>query len=139
MVAVYLTEAYSETARREIRKHASIPWTPLHDLEVRNAFRLSVGRRQIAEDELTALLRHIDEDLDKGRLVRPATDLGAIFRRAGELSQRHATKMLARTLDILHVAALQELGCETLVSGDERQITLAVSKGLEVVDIRTDA
>jgi predicted nucleic acid-binding protein len=34
LVAVYVTEAYSERARRELRKRGAVPWTPLHDLEV---------------------------------------------------------------------------------------------------------
>jgi predicted nucleic acid-binding protein len=136
LVAVYVTEACSGRARREIRKHASVPWTPLHELEVRNALRLLHGRGQIEEDELIALLGHIDEDLDGGRLARPGEDLGAVFRRAVELSERWATTTLARTLDILHVGAMQELGCTTLVSGDGRQLAFAASAGLATIDTR---
>ena len=136
LVAVYVTEAYSERARRKLRKHGSVPWTPLHDLEVRNALRLLHGRRQINEAELAGLLRHIDEDLERGRLARPGLDLGAVFRRAEELSRKHAAKTLARTLDVLHVGALIEIECGTLVSGDERQITLARAENLRTFDIR---
>jgi predicted nucleic acid-binding protein len=136
LVAVYVTEAYSARARRELRRHGRVPWTPLHDLEVRNALRLLHGRRQIDEAELHGLLEHVDDDLRRGRLARPAIDLGAAFRRAEELSRKHASKTLARTLDVLHVAALIEIGCETLVSGDERQITLAKAEGLRALDIR---
>lgn len=137
LVAAYVTETHSERARRELRRHRQVPWTPLHDLEVRNAFRLLYGRRQINEAELDGLLGHVDDDLQRGRLARPAIDLGAVFRRAGELSRRHAPKTLARTLDVLHVAALIEIGCEALVSADERQITLAKTEGLRTFDIRT--
>jgi hypothetical protein len=45
-------------------------------------------------------------------------------------------KTLARTLDVLHVAALIEIGCEALVSGDERQTALAKAEGLRALDIR---
>jgi predicted nucleic acid-binding protein len=86
--------------------------------------------------ELHGLLGHIDDDLQRGRLARPVIDLGAAFRRAEELSRKHASKTLARTLDVLHVAALIEIGCKTLVSGDERQITLAKAAGLRALDIR---
>ena len=136
LVSIYVTEAYSERARRELRKRGPVPWTPLHDLEVRNALRLLHGRRQIDEAELEGLLGHIDDDLQRGRLARPVIDLGAAFRRAEELSRKHASKTLARTLDVLHVAALIEIGCGTLVSGDERQITLARAEGLRTFDIR---
>jgi predicted nucleic acid-binding protein len=138
LVAVYVTEAYSARARRELRKHDRVPWTLLHDLEVRNALRLLHGHRHIEETELHGLLGHIDDDLQRGRLARPVIDLGAAFRRAEELSRKHASKALARTLDVLHVAALIEIGCETLVSGDERQITLAKTEGLRALDIRAE-
>jgi predicted nucleic acid-binding protein len=136
LVAVYVTEAYSARARRELRKHSRVPWTLLHDLEVRNALRLLHGRRHIEEPELHGLIGHIDDDLRRGRLARPVIDLAAAFRRAEELSRKHASTTLARTLDVLHVAALIEIGCETLVSGDERQITLAKAEGLRALDIR---
>ena len=136
LVAVYVTEAYSARARRELRKHGHIPWTPLHDLEVRNGLRLLYGRKHIDETELHGLLAHVDDDLQRGRLARPVLDLGAAFHRAEELSRKHASKTLARTLDVLHVAALIEIGCGTLVSGDERQISLARAEGLRTLDIR---
>lgn len=139
LVAVYVTEVHSQAARRELRRHDAVPWTPLHELEVKNALRLLHGRGQIDEDELTAFLGHVDEDSSKGRLARPAVDLDAVFRRAEDLSRRHATSTLARTLDILHIAALLEIGCTTLVSGDERQIAVAAAENIAAVDIREGA
>lgn len=139
LVAVYVTEVYSAAARRELRRHDAVPWTPLHELEVKNALRLLHGRGQIDEDELAALLGHVDDDASKGRLSRPAVDLGAMLRRAGDLSRRHAASTLARTLDILHIAALLEIGSTTLVSGDERQLAVAAAENIAAVDIREDA
>ncbi len=137
LVAAYVNEVHSPRARAELRKQRPIPWTPLHDLEVRNALRLLRGRAQINADEFHGLLAHVDEDLEGGRLERPAMELGAVFRRAESLSEVHASKTLARTLDILHVAAAFELGCTSLVSGDDRQIALAKAEGMRTVDIRT--
>ena len=111
LVAVYVNEEHSARARAELRKHVRVPWTPLHNLEVRNALRLLRGRAQISADQLRGLLAHIDEDLERGRLERPAADLEAVFRRAGSLSEAHTRKTLARALDILHVAAAMELSC----------------------------
>jgi len=136
LVAVYVTEAHSDRARRELRRRGAVPWTPLHDLEVRNALRLLRGRRQLNDAELEGLLEHIDDDLHRGRLARPAIDFSAVFRRAEELSRKHTSRTLTRALDVLHVAALIEIGCGTLVSGDERQITLARAEGLRTADIR---
>jgi predicted nucleic acid-binding protein len=139
LVAVYVTEAHSDRARRELRRRDVVPWTPLHELEVRNALRLLYGRGQIDETELHGLLGHIDDDLLRGRLARPVIDLAAAFRRAEELSRKHSSWTLARTLDVLHVAALMEIGCQMLVSGDERQIALARAEGLRTFDIRAGA
>lgn len=136
LIAVYVNEAHSQRARNELRKHVPIPWTSIHDLEVRNALRLLQGRAQIGLDEVQGLLAHIDDDLTSGRLERPAMELETVFRRAARLSEMHASKTLARTLDILHVAALLELGCARLVSGDERQIALAKAEGIQIFDIR---
>ncbi len=136
LVAVYVSEAHSARARAEIRRHVPVPWTPLHDLEVGNTLRLLRGRGQITAAELRGLLGHIDEDVEKGRLQRPTLDLGAVFRRAGNLSEAHASTTLARSLDILHVAAALELGCGSLVSGDDRQIALAKAEGIRTIDIR---
>jgi hypothetical protein len=83
---------------------------------------------------LEQLLDGVDHVVDALRVV--VIDLGAAFRRAEELSRKHASKALARSLDVLHVAALIEIGCETLVSGDDRQITLAKAEGLRALDIR---
>lgn len=139
IVAVYVNEAHSPRARAELRRHASVPWTPLHDVEVRNALRLLRGRGHIDAKELRGLLAHVDQDVNAGRLHRPPVDLAAVFRRAADLSEAHAGRTLARTLDILHVGAALELGCTSLVSGDDRQIALARAEGMRVVDIRTRA
>lgn len=139
LIAVYVNEAHSDRARAELAKHIPVPWTPLHDLEVRNALRLLHGRALIDMDELQGLLAHIDEDLMKGRLERPVVDLEAVFRRAGSLSDAHAPKTLARSLDILHVAAAKELGCTILISGDARQVALARAERVRTVDIRASS
>jgi predicted nucleic acid-binding protein len=139
LIAVYVNEVHSTRARAELRKHVSVPWTPLHDVEVRNALRLLHGRSQIDAEELRSLLGHVDEDLDEGRLARPAMELEPVFRRAGHLSETHAPTTLARTLDILHIAALIELGCTELISGDERQLAVAKAEGIRASDIRKGA
>lgn len=131
-----MTEAHSTRARRELRKYESVAWTPLHDLEVRNALRSLRGRGHIDDEELRGILAHVDDDLESARLARPEIDLAAVFRRAEELSREHTSRTLARTLDVLHVAALIEIGCRTLVSADSRQISLAKAEKVRTVDIR---
>lgn len=137
LVAVYVNEAHSVRVRAELRKHVPVPWTPFHELEVRNALRLLCARAHIDDDELRGLLAHVDEDLERGRLQRPAVDLAAVFIRAERLSESHTKRTLARALDMLHVSAAAEIGCGTLVSGDERQIALANAERIRTIDIRS--
>lgn len=137
MVAVYVNETHSPRARQALRAHLPVTWTPLHDVEVRNAIRLLGGRGHLDQPEVQGLLGHIDEDLRTGRLERSRLGMEAVFERAGDLSARHAPTTLARALDILHVAALMEAGCSMLVTADGRQIALARAEGIPTDDIRS--
>lgn len=136
LVAVYVNELHSDRARQELQAHPQVPWTPLHDLEVKTALRLLFGRGNIDATEMQGFLGHIDEDLQAGRYERPAVEMEAIFNRAEALSYKYAAGTLARTLDILHVAALIESGCTSLVSADSRQIALAEAESVRTIDIR---
>jgi predicted nucleic acid-binding protein len=53
-----------------------------------------------------------------------------IYHEAG-IGCRSAT--LARTLDIIHVAAALEIGCEQFVSFDKRQRNVAVRERLKII------
>jgi predicted nucleic acid-binding protein len=136
LVAVYVNEANSARARSELERQLPVPWTRLHDVEVTNALRLLHGRGHIGEGELEGLLGHVDEDLRAGRLRRVAIDFEVVCARAVDLSAAHAPTTLARTLDILHVAALLEAGLTTLISADGRQLAVAEAEGVTTIDIR---
>lgn len=136
LVAVYVTERFSDRARGEARRAAQLPFTGLHELEVRNTLRVLYGRRLLDAHEARLLAGHMDEDIRAGRLLRLDVDYTRLFSRSCELSERHSARLLCRSLDILHVACALELGCERFVSGDERQLRLARSSGLKGVDIK---
>jgi len=136
LVAIYVTEAFSKKARREARAAIQIPYTELHDLEVRNAMRHLHGRGLLNAKETRDLLGQLDDDLEAQRLVDTRLDLFEVFRNAGELSRSHTATLLCRTLDILHVAAALQLGCAAFVSGDGRQLSLAKDVGLDPIDVK---
>lgn len=136
LVALYVSEAYSQLARREARAAGQIPFTPLHDLELGNALQLLRGRRLIDGRQLQLLSGHVAEDRDAERLVETPIDLHHVFVRACELSAAHSAGVLCRSLDLLHVASSLELGCRRFVSGDDRQLLLARALDLEAVDIK---
>jgi predicted nucleic acid-binding protein len=139
LVAVYVPERFSKAARQAVRAAPQIPFTQLHELEVRNAFELLVGRSLITREECRAILTQLDGDLDSQRLARVPLDLDGVFTRASDLSRTYTSRYLTRSLDLLHVAAAQTIMCATFVSADERQLAAAKATGLKVVDIKRRA
>jgi predicted nucleic acid-binding protein len=136
LVAIYVPEHFSQTARQTVRAVPQIPFTQLHELEVRNAFESLVGRALITRDECRAILAQLDEDLDSQRLARVSLDLDGVFTSASDLSRTYTAKVLTQSLDLLHVAAAQAMMCTRLVSADDRRLVVAKAAGLTVVDVK---
>lgn len=136
LIAVYATERFSAAARREVRSTPGIPFTPLHDLEIENALRVLHGRGVLDARELRGLLAQVGDDREAGRLVDANLDLFVAFARASALSTAHASRLLCRILDVMHVASALVLGCSRFVSGDDRQLALAAAEGIEPVDVK---
>ena len=136
LVAVYVPERFSKAARQVVRAAPQIPFTQLHELEVRNAFELLVGRNLITREECRAIQAQLDGDLESQRLARVPLDLDGAFTSASDLSRTYTARYLTRSLDLLHVAAAQTIMCATFVSADDRQLAAAKAAGFKVVDIK---
>lgn len=136
LVKLYVTEEHSARARREAQMLAQLPCTWLHLLEVGNALRVLAGRKLLTADETRRLLAQMETDRQARRLADVTLDWPKVFQDALQLSQAHASKLLCRSLDILHVATAVELGCARFLSSDERQLALAKAAGLKIVDVR---
>jgi len=129
----YVTEKNSADADALILQAGQpIPFTHFHEIEMRTALRLKRGRGEIGEAELTGALRNLQADVDAGRLAKADYDLPDVFRKAEELSSKYAASTLARSLDILHVAAAVVIEAKTFVTFDARQAALAAKAGLNV-------
>jgi len=139
LVPIYVPERFSTVARTVISGVPQVPLTPLHELEVSNAFALLIGRRLITRDEHRAIRRQLQEDLDAQRLLPVALDWERAFASACELSGAHTARLLTRSLDLLHVAAAHVIGCRVFVSADDRQLAVARASGLKVIDIKKTA
>jgi predicted nucleic acid-binding protein len=135
LVPVYVPEQFSKAARSVIRAAGQIPFTPLHRLEVLNAFELLVGRSLMARDECRAVQAQLRDDIENQRLMPVALDLDRVYAEAGELSTLHTAKILSRSLDLLHVAAAHVALCTTFASADDRQLAVAKASGLTTIDI----
>lgn len=139
LVAIYVPERFSIAARQTVRAVSQVPFTQLHELEVPNAFELLVGRGSISREECRAIHAQLQEDLESQRLERVSLDLDRVFTIASDLSRTYTTKCLARSLDLLHVAAARVMMCSTFASADDRQLAVAKATGLKVVDIKRRA
>jgi predicted nucleic acid-binding protein len=136
LVPVYVTERFSKVSRSMVRAVGQVPFTAIHQLEVPNAFELLMGRELISRDECRAVLAQLRDDLENQRLVLVSLDLERVFAEAEDLSRLYTAKFLARSLDLLHVAAARLALCTTFVSADDRQLAVAKASGLTVVDVK---
>jgi predicted nucleic acid-binding protein len=136
LVPVYVPERFSDAARTAVRNAGQIPFTALHHLEVLNAFELLVGRKQMTRDECRGVQGQLQDDLENQRLLAVSLDLDRIFTEACEFSRLHTARHLARSLDLLHVAAAHLALCTMFVSADDRQLAVAKATGMTTVDIK---
>jgi predicted nucleic acid-binding protein len=110
----------------------SLVFTPLHRIEARNALRNIADRGEISDQDRRAAFLQMEEDLREGMLIHTPVDWTDVFRRADELSEKHAARDGQRTIDLLHVAIALECGAKTFLTFDNRQRRLAKAAGLKV-------
>jgi predicted nucleic acid-binding protein len=131
LIKSYVAERDSAAADALILRTAgAIPFTHFHAIEIRTAIRLKRGRGEITETQLKSVLAELQRDIEAGRLERPFYDLPSVFQKAEELSAKYAADTLARSLDILHVAAAVVIGVRQFITFDKRQSALASKAGL---------
>ncbi len=131
LVSCYLVDANTAQAKAYLNgRDTPLPFTALHELEVRNALRLGVFRGVLREEQAKAAIANLDSDLHAGRLVRTIVKWPVVFRLASRLSEQHAVTTGTRSLDILHVAAAKALRLKESASFDSRQRALGAAAGL---------
>jgi predicted nucleic acid-binding protein len=133
LCSLYAPDANTVRAIARMRRQVlPLPFTWLHQLELRNALRLRVFRREITASQRDASLNSLLADLAAGVLIAASPSVPELMTEAERLSALHSEKLGARSLDVLHVAAALVLGHETLLSFDRRQKALAKAAGLRV-------
>ncbi len=133
LVSLFREDNNSEAAAHHVARSAqALAFTPLHRIETRNALRNAVGRGEMTAADCRLAFRQIEEDLRDGVLVHTPVAWTDVFRRADELSEKHAATEGQRTIDLLHVALALESGAKTFLSFDQRQRKLAKATGLKV-------
>ena len=131
-MSLYAPDANSEAALHTMDATVGeLLITPLGELEVVNAFRLRVFRKDASPVAAETALANFENDLRQG-IFRFRGLADSVFDRARQLSQQTTAKLGTRTADLLHVAAALELGADYLYSFDQHQRKLAKSVRLKL-------
>ena len=134
VLKTYIQEPQTPEAIAIIRADATpLPFSHILEIELRTAIRNQQGRGEITEATMRSALQTVESDFASGVLARPDYELEAVYKRAEKLSAKHAAATLARSADILHVAAALEAGCTAFASFDERQRKIAALAGLKLI------
>jgi hypothetical protein len=129
----YVLEADSNEAECALREMgAPFCYSQIHGLEIANAIRLKVFRREITAVQASVALRAFRADFDKRLLERSPAALPAIFLCVEKLSGKHSTKLGTRSLGLLHGAAALESCCKRFASLNDKQRGCAKLEGLEL-------
>ena len=138
LVKLYVQEPGSETVITLAEQEEQIPFTKLHDLEIRNAVRAQIGRELISRVQHDLAFTALDEDLQANRLKSIQLNWESIYLKAEQLSSSYTADILCRTLDILHVAAAVSISCTRFITGDIRQAALAEKAGVETILVNSE-
>jgi predicted nucleic acid-binding protein len=134
IVALYLQQESSRRAVAFLERYGrSLPFTPWHRLEVRNAFRLSLFHGVIDALQCKTQLKQLERDLkDETVVAHVAIDWIDVLRAAEKLGAAHTAGVGCRSSDLFHVAAAKCAHCDTFLTFDEKQAALAKAAGLKL-------
>jgi predicted nucleic acid-binding protein len=132
LIKLYVKERNSGKAIAALSQYSSLALNHLQELEVRNTLRSLEGRGLISPAQRVASEHFLEADLIGQRLRRTPVDWNAIYSEAKNLSHLYTAETLARSLDILHVAAALVSGVKEFITGDRRQQAMAERSGLTV-------
>ena len=88
LVSLYLPDAHSPVAWAAMKSRPYLYLTPLHDLELVNAFELAVFRKLIRRAEAKSVLRDFEQD--RGGLFALTAVPPESYGRAEQLARRHS-------------------------------------------------
>ena len=75
----------------------------------------------------------LDGRYSRRSVAIPAEPLDDVYARAEELAKDHSAKLGTWSMDILHVAPAEILGCCHFLTGDRRQARLVEAVGLNLI------
>ena len=133
LVAFYANENCAQEAAGLLGSSGQpIPFNRILELELRNAIRRKVPRKEATATQARGFLRQLESDLRQGILVWQTLDFEPLFDRAESLGARFTERLNTRSFDILHVAIALERGCDRFHTFDRDQAGLASAAGLHI-------
>lgn len=133
LVRIYTPHADSQKALTWLQNaRDSLPFTPLHRHELRNAIRLRVFRSEITLEQRKLAFNEIESDLAGNILAHTPIPWTETFRECEDLAAAHTEKLGMRSIDLLHVGLALTLHATEFLTHDERQASLAKAAGLRV-------
>lgn len=133
LVSLYKVETTSPAAAAMMSRLQTPVWlSPLGELELHNAFQLSIFRGEIDNSAATRKQQLFADDLTKGIFIIQPVPAATLYPKALELAARHSATLGTRSLDLMHVAAALLLNAELFLSFDDRQRKAAEAEGMRV-------
>lgn len=128
--SLYLRDGNSAAALAWVgARRRSLPFTPLHRLELRNALRLAVFRSLVSEAVAHQALAEAEQDAQAGDLEAVALDWHEALQAAERIGSKHTSRHGLRSLDLLHLGVAHSLGLKTILTFDQRQQAAARAAG----------
>jgi len=138
IVKLYAPESDTAAVAEYVRGLTDpLPFSHLHEIEVKNALRLKVFRREADSRKISRSIRAIERDAAMQILKRPELNWPGVFRRAEELSKKFSSRSGSRSLDLLHIASCLLLECRKFLTFDDRQAAVARKAKLSTVRLHT--
>lgn len=132
LAKLYYPEPESAAVERWVgEREGPMLFTPLHELELTNAFALKLFRNEITQDQLESVLSAIHNDRSSSVLQAISPDSGDVYRHAVRLAREHTSRLGTRSLDVAHVATAMVATCDAFLTNDARQLQLATTAGVE--------
>ena len=133
VVSLYKAETTSPAAAAWMARLQTPVWlSHLSELEIHNAFQLSVFRGEIDPSAALRKKQLFAEDLAKGIFTIRPVPAATLYPKAIELAECHSATLGTRSLDLMHVAAALILKADLFLSFDERQRKSAEAEGLQI-------
>lgn len=130
LVSLYSPDSHSARAAAQVtRLRGVLLLTPLTELELTNALKLRIFRKEGTEAEIRRARAEFKEHARDGVFELEAMPT-TVYERARQISGKQTALRGLRTLDILHVASALLLRAERFWTFDERQSELARAEGL---------